>query len=364
MSAVGDFIGPDHAAALADAQLLSDVLALQPALVSRWSADGTVIWCNDAYARSFGLDPAEMIGRNWMDRAEQLGHDTRENLEGLRASLVASTEFGLSTAVSPLRGGDHARWIQWIHRRLPAAEGSEIVVQDVGLEVTELRTARDALNAMAHELALGREAERRDLALRLHDDVVQTLVSAVWTISPDDGRTAIDVVDAERSASMIRSAIEHLRGCLTDLMSPRQLVGSLTDAIAECCRVVREAGISLSVRVDEVPNEEVRAIAARVVNEALRNVVRYAYADDVVVTIDVGDGLVLGAIADNGVGTSEDDLARALASGHVGLLTSRTLVETVGGEFHVQRISTSGGAMVRFSMPLMPRAPWRTRHSP
>lgn len=343
-------------AVYADAHLLRDVLALQPALASRWAADGTILWCNDAYAMSMGLTPAEMIGQSWIERRLQLGHDTRENLEALRAKLVAATADGLSTAVAPLRSDGPLRWFQWIHRRLPSIPGAPVMVQDVGVEVTELRTARDALDSMARELALGREAERRDLARRLHDDVVQPLVSASWAVSPMEGAATIDAADAERAAEMIRTAIDQLRRCLRDLSSPMQLTGSLADAIGQECAAARAAGITLAIRLDEVPNEEIRAITARVVNEALRNVIRHANATDVAVSIDVAGGLVVGAIADNGVGTGEDDLTRALALGHVGLLTSRSMVEAVGGEFTVRRISSAGGAMVRFTMPLRPQS--------
>ena len=355
------FSGADDAGVFADAQLLNDVFAAQPALVCRWRQDGTVLWCNDAYAGSLGLEMSEVIGSNWVDRIAQIGHDTRDNLEQLRMSLVDGTAEGMSTVVSALRGDGPTRWIQWTHRRLPSTGDGPVVVQEVGVEVTELRTARDALHAMAYELALGRESERRSLARRLHDDVVQPLVSASWAISPADGQTAIPAADADRAAEMVRAAIDHLRRCLTELTSPVQPVVSVSDAISAECDAVRVAGITLTMNVAEVPNEEARGVAARVVNEALRNVVRHAHATAVTVSIDVDDGLVVGAIADNGVGTTEDDLTRALASGHVGLLTSRSLVEAVGGTFAVRRVSTSGGVMVRFTMPLPLRsvAPFR-----
>ena len=48
----------------------------------------------------------------------------------------------------------------------------------------------------------------------------------------------------------------------------------------------------------------------------------------------------------------------ACGFGHVallGLLTSQALVEALGGEFTMLRVSTVGGAMVRFTVPVPPR---------
>ena len=100
---------------------------------------------------------------------------------------------------------------------------------------------------------------------------------------------------------------------------------------------------------------QVRNVVTRVINEALRNVLRHANATAATVSVDVTDGLVTGAVADNGVGASDADLVRALTSGHVGLLTSQALVEALGGEFTMRRVSTVGGAMVRFTVPVPPR---------
>ena len=228
-------------------------------------------------------------------------------------------------------------------------------MQSFGLEVTELRSAHVALHELAHELTLRRQEERRELARRLHDDVVQTLISATWAMSPGEGASSVPAKDAERAAEMVRQAVEHLRRCLVELTSPIREVASMTASIADECAQVEHSGVSLAVRVDEVPDDEVRAVVTRVVNEALRNVLRHANATAATVSVDVGDGLVIGAVADNGVGASDDDLLRALTVGHVGLLTSRALVEALGGEFAMRRVSAAGGAMVRFSIPIPPQ---------
>jgi PAS domain S-box-containing protein len=345
----------DEASRSAEAELLNDVLALQPALICRWLADGTVLLANEAYAGALGRSAANLVGQNWVIEAARMGQDSIENLDGLRQRLVDASETGAVTEVTPMWGHGPARWMQWTNRRIPDGGEGRVVLQSFGLEVTELRSAHVALHALANELALRRQEERRELARRLHDDVVQTLISATWAMAPGDGATSVPADEAERAAEMVRQAVEHLRRCLVELTSPMRESTSVLASIADECAAVESSGVSMAIRVDEIPNDEVRGVVVRVVNEALRNVLRHANATAATVSVDVSMGLVVGAVADNGVGASDDDLLRALTSGHVGLLTSRALVEALGGEFTMRRVSSTGGAMVRFSIPIPPR---------
>ena len=354
----------DEASRRAEAELLADVLALQPALICRWVEDGTVLLANDAYAGALGRSADALVGQNWVVEAARMGQDSLQNLDVLRQRLVDASVDGAVTEVTPMWGHGPTRWMQWTNRRIPGVVEGRIVLQSFGLEVTELRSAHVALHSLAHELALRRQEERRELAQRLHDDVVQALVSATWVMSPGDGAASVPAADAERAAEMIRQAVEHLRRCLVELTSPIREVATMAQSLAEECAAVEASGVSLAVRLDEIHNDEVRGVVIRVVQEALRNVRRHANATAATVSVDVGAGVVIGAVADNGVGASDDDLVRALTAGHVGLLTSRALVEALGGQFTVRRVSATGGAMVRFSIPDPPRPPGRTTPIP
>ena len=335
----------------ADAQLLQDILSIQPAMVVRYRADGRVEWCNEAYAAHFLRAPSEVIGFSWVDLGVEYGHDSREGLEGTLASVVEYASVSPATVVAPLIGSVATRWFQWTNRCLPPRADGEVLFQGIGVEVTELRAARDALDAMAHELARGRLSERRELARRLHDDAIQVLVSAMWAVAPSDGRD-VSAADAERGAELIREAIDHLRACLGDLTSPPVLPGLLIDHIAADVEAVRAAGAEVHLYVDDVPREEIRTVAARVIAEGLRNVVRHAGAQRVDVRLEVQGNVVTGIVVDDGVGADVDDVSRALAAGHVGLLMSRALVESIGGTFTLGR-NRPRGTVLEFELPLL-----------
>lgn len=344
--------GDDPPAVDADAQLLHDILELQPAMVCRYLADGRVVWCNHAYASHFLRTPAEMVGLSWVDLGVELGHDSREGLERTLAAIHEHTTAEPHAMFAPLVGSGTTRWFQWTNRRLPVGDGGAALFQSIGIEVTELRAARDALAAMAQELARGRVTERRELARRLHDDAIQVLVSAMWAVAPSDGHD-VPADDAARGVGLIREAIDHLRSCLGELTSPPVLPGLLIDHIADDVAAARDADLDVHLDVDDVPAEEVRTVAARVIAEGLRNVVRHANATRVDVALHVRDGRVFGRVVDDGVGADLDDVSRALGSGHVGLLMSRALVESVGGSLALSRHRPHGTAL-EFTVPLAP----------
>lgn len=344
----------------ADSHLLRDILEVQPAMVARYRPDSTVVWCNEAYAAHLGTTPNDVRGRRWIDLAADRSHDTAVAMEELLATIVATTPVDTtSTVLAPMPGETGMRWIQWSNRLLPGADGDGDLMQAIGIEVTELRTARDALDAMARELVRGRVSERRELARRLHDDVVQVLVSAMWAMSPS-GDAGIDADAAHRSAELVRMAIEQLRSCLGELTTANVQRESVAAVLETELAPLRSAGIAVETAIDDIADEELRTVATRVLTEAVRNVHRHANATEVQVTLLVQGVSVVGRITDNGVGARDDDLTRALAAGHIGLLMSRAMVESIGGTFAIRGTGRSGGTTVEFEAPLWPARQGRT----
>jgi signal transduction histidine kinase len=336
-----------------DGQLLRDILDLQPALVDRFRFDGEVVWCNEAYAAHMGRTVSEVVGNRWPEMVADMGFETPELMAELLQSILDATADGSAyTMIVPMPDPNSQRWLQWTNRRIPDPDGEGELMQGIGFEVTELRTARDALDSMARELVRTRVSERRALARKLHDDVVQVLVSAMWAVSPPDDGSAVDPHTASRGAELVRTAIEQLRACLADLTTPVVLPGLLADAVRVEADALRALGIRVDIEIAELTDAEIRTVCTRVIVEAMRNVGRHSKATTVHVSLTQVGSEVVGCVADNGIGANDDDLTRALASGHVGVLMSRAMVEAVDGVFEVARTSRSGGTEVRFRLPL------------
>lgn len=348
----------DAATMPADHQLLRDILEIQPAMLTRYRLDGTVVWCNEGYAAHLGSTVEGVVGRRWTEMAAGMGYDSPDYMDELLDEIVDRTLDGSSYAVvAPMPDAQDLRWVQWTNRRVHDPAGGPDLVQGVGTEVTELRQARDALDAMARELVRTRATERRSLARRLHDDVVQVLVSAMWAVSPPEHAAGIDAATAERGAELVKLAIEQLRVCLAELTTPVVLPGLLADAVQTEAKALRRLGIQVTISLEEVTDEELRTVCTRVLVEAMRNVGRHSKATSVTVTLRRDGSDMVGCITDNGIGADADDLTRALASGHIGLLTSRAMVEAVEGTFEVGRTGRSGGTQLQFRVPLQAAAP-------
>ncbi len=340
----------------ADEHLLGDIMAVQTAWASRYTLDGHLVWCNEQYAAHLRSSPEELLGVSWLDRAAFMGFDTQENLATLLSRLVEATADGaISTVVAPMWQSDAPRWIQWTNRRVVNPDGGEELLQAIGVEVTELRATRDALAHLTHHLVRGRVDERRALARRIHDDVIQVLVSAGWLMAPDaDGVVPTEV--AERSVELVQLAVEQLRELLGELTAPPVLLGSLTEAVQAEAESMRAAGVEVLVHLEELLDEELRTVCTRVLMEGMRNVARRDAATRVEVTLrHVGDEVV-GQITDNGVGIIDDDLTAALAAGHVGLMMARAMVESIGGTLEMVNTSRSEGARLMFRIPSRVRA--------
>jgi PAS domain S-box-containing protein len=343
----------------ADHQLLRDILEIQPAMLTRYQLDGTVVWCNEGYAAHMGNTVEGTIGRRWTEMAAEIGYDSNEFMDELLKEIVDQTVEGSSYAVvAPMPDAQGLRWVQWTNRRVRDPSGGPDLVQGVGTEVTELRQARDALDAMARELVRIRATERRSLARRLHDDVVQVLVSAMWAVSPPEHADGIDAETASRGAELVKLAIDQLRVCLAELTTPVVLPGLMADAVQTEAKALRRLGIQVTISLTDITDEELRTVCTRVLVEAMRNVGRHSKATVVSVVLQRDGTDIVGCITDNGIGADANDLTRALASGHIGLLMSRAMVEAVGGVLEVGRTGRSEGTRLLFRVPLHdPAAP-------
>ena len=159
-------------------------------------------------------------------------------------------------------------------------------------------------------------------------------------------------MNSQESAELVQLAIEQLRVCLAELTTPVVLPGLLADALQAEATALRRLGIQVTVELEELTDEELRTVCTRVLVEAMRNVGRHSKATAMSVLLQRDGGEMVACITDNGIGADADDLTRALASGHIGLLTSRAMVEAVGGTFEVGRMGRSGGTRLQFRVPL------------
>lgn len=204
------------------------------------------------------------------------------------------------------------------------------------------------------------ERERQRLARELHTGVGQMLaavrlqaevVASQYKDPPPAVQQAID-----RIARLAQDALEQVRAVSHRLHPPEWQRLTLGDAIRQLWDL---SGIpekfEAVLRIETPPQEpvlEIKTLAYRAVQEALSNLVRYAQATRVEVSLDYfGQRLIL-MVRDNGIGFDVAGRLAAqpsLATG-IGLRSIREQAAAIGGNLRIE--SGPGGTTLELSAPI------------
>lgn len=281
----------------------------------------------------------------WMDH---LHPDDRQHVLDKRQELrdgkiqQASVEYRY---LHPTRG---LRWIQHM-ARLARREGekSGIVTFGVLRDISEVKRNEAELRDLSQRLILAHEEERALLARELHDDVTQRL--AVLAI--EVGRAEMAAPGGAQAAVMhaVREGITRLSEDIHSLayqLHPSVLVelGLVAALQAECERMGRQGGLSISVDLDPLPaiSKDAALCLFRVAQEALNNVSRHAGARAASVALRRMDGGMLLVVRDDGVGF---DPGRPRTGRSLGLASMRERMRLVGGRLDIESAPSLGTAI-------------------
>jgi two-component system NarL family sensor kinase len=214
----------------------------------------------------------------------------------------------------------------------------------------ELHAVKAARDRFLVELVNARESEARRISYLLHDDVVQQLTALQLRLElagmkhdiPQLGGLSQDT--AQVIASIRRLLIE-----LHPQILESQGLGPAIEVVAD---VLRDRGIEVLVQpfAHRLPIE-VEALAYRLAQESLTNVLEHSGATRADVELKLADGLLRARISDNGEGFVSTALSDAERNGAVGLYVARERAELVGGRFFVES-SVGDGTSVAFELPV------------
>ncbi|NJD34312.1 MAG: sensor histidine kinase [Betaproteobacteria bacterium] len=296
----------------------------------------------------------DRAGLQWLNIEE----DCPTRLEWLGRSAApraGATEQG---------NGARVRWLQ-MRGSVDIGPGGERLLAGVVLDVTPLMSTQQALEASREELrrlATYRENEReqeyRRLAREFHDELGQVLTSARMQLKWLDGRVGDD--QATRSAlaaieSMIGEAYRSVKSIAAELRPPALNLGLPAAIEWQAARVLAPAGLQFTVALapvaDSLPDATATALF-RIVQEAFTNVLRYAAARSVHVSLRAdGEQLIL-SVADDGCGF---DPAGVAAGEHFGLVGMRERVAALHGSLDID--SAAGeGTRITVQLPLPARS--------
>ncbi len=309
------------------------------------TADAVILYANQCFTSMVKCPLEQVMGDSlyrFLSAADQAA---------LRRLLKRVTQSGAKMPML-LHAGDGSQLPVNISIYPLARHGSKSVT--IGMVVTDraeaLRT-EEQLRALTHRVVQAQEAERRRVALELHDHITQHLCAILvrchtlsHELSPREGRAK---AEARKLRDMLGQTVEaverisrHLRPSVLDQLGLIAVLRDTSRAFAARTGVSLELNCgSLTARL----SADTELAFYRILQEALKNVENHARSRHVMVSLKPqGAGMQL-VIKDDGIGFIPDHPpARPKGKGGLGLLSMRERAAALGGAFEIKSAPGQG----------------------
>jgi len=235
----------------------------------------------------------------------------------------------------------------------------------LALETEQNRAARlrieedqSRLRRLATELSLVEARERREIAVALHDDIIQEFAFVKLRIAQFRGDAVFYGFERnlDEILGLLDRAIQETRRLTFDLSPPILYDLGLAPALewlADRYRQRHGLRLDLDLRLaqsERLP-EAIRVTAYKCVQELLTNIVKYAGVDHARIELAREGGLVTIDVVDRGRGFDPGGLSWSSSQQSCfGLFSIRERVRSFGGEM-VLRSAPGAGTAVRLSLP-------------
>jgi signal transduction histidine kinase len=206
--------------------------------------------------------------------------------------------------------------------------------------------------------------ERKRIAADLHDSVIQDVTGLLLRSSAMLGRLSdgdSDVWSRERvegflnyTRDMAGGAVQELRTLMIELAPPLLDEEGLASALRQLLTRLDREQISWVLEcTEESLDQRHQRLVYRVVQEALRNIVKHAQCHSVWVRVRPQGGRLVASIRDDGRGFSAAERADRRKKGHAGLGLLAQTVHDGGGELTITSVRGKGTTL-RLVIPMLP----------
>ncbi len=230
------------------------------------------------------------------------------------------------------------------------------LARDADLRYHQVAEAQRELKELSARLVDAQEQERRAISRELHDEVGQSLSALLMELG-NLGAVAPGDAELRRYVESIRKLAEssvHVVRNMALLLRPSMLddLGLVPALQWQARELSKRTGMAVTVDAESVADdlpEEHKTCIYRVVQEALHNCARHAFARSVRILVVQENKRIRLTVLDDGQGFD---------SAHVrglGLLGMEERVTHLGGRFHLQS-EPGRGTELRIEIPLAARA--------
>ena len=345
-----------------------------PLSIQIFNPDGQIIQVNKSWEALWGVsgealqDVMKLYNVLEDQQAEKKGVLSliKKAFQG-EAIILPVFEYDAASTVDKLEvGGAEARKRFVQARFYPIKNDQGKITRVVGIEedITgrkraeqEILQYQQRLKALAYQLTIAEEKERRVIAADLHDNVGHSLALArmqMNSILESESKLERTLLVKDISNIMLQ-ALQETRSLMFDLSSPSMNEIGLSAAISEWLddQIVNRYGLKTEF-IDTIEDEHritldenVRALLFRNVRELLTNVVKHARAKNVSVQLKEKAHEVHISIEDDGVGfdTDTDYTTKDVVSGF-GLFSIQERMTDLGGAVDIQSAPGKGCRVV------------------
>ncbi len=244
--------------------------------------------------------------------------------------------------------------------------------QAVNVKTAELLHSQARLRAMATELNLAEQRERKRLATELHDHLQQTLVLGKITVGQGKQLTAAVPACLDLMMKMddiFSEALTYTRTLVAELSPPVLREHGLSAALKWLAEYMMKYHIAVTVTVPEKDDlklpEDQAVLLFQSVRELLINSSKYAGTGEAQVILEQGEEMVRIEVRDHGAGFDVETAAAAgTSSGGIsskfGLFSIQERMTALGGSFDL-RSSPGQGTTAALCLPFANSGEWTVK---
>ena len=321
------------------------------------TTDKVILYANQCFARMVKCPLEQVIGGSLCRFL------SAEDRTTLRSLVRRADRSGFKIQVL-LKAGDRSRMPAQVSIRPLARNGSHHAT--IGLVVTDQTEARrneELLRALSRRVVQAQEAERRRVALELHDHITQLLCAVLVRsqalankLSSRDGPTKREATKLRELLGQTAEEVERIsRDLRPSVLDELGLVAVLRDTSTE---FAARTGVCIKLACAPLPARlpaEIELTFYRILQEALNNAEQHAHARHVAVRLKQQGGFVQLTILDDGIGFNADHRPARQNRKGLGLLSMQERAAYVGGELKVKSTRRAGTRIaVRIPLPQDP----------
>jgi PAS domain S-box-containing protein len=303
--------------------------------VAMASLDGRLLDCNEGWARILGYQSRdELFGRH----ASEFYFNPAERKplvdELFEKQVLFSRELQLR------RKNGTPVWV--LFNAAVHSDEDRRIVQCTMIDISEWKSAEEALSGMTRKLIESQEQERARIGRELHDDINQRLALL-----------AVELEQLQQNPSEVEGRAQELRNCVVELSndvqalshdlhsSKLEYLGAIAGMKSWCNELAERHKIEISFRSDlsgSLPLE-IGLPLFRVLQSAVNNAIKHSGGKRIEVELREDSSEIHLIISDSGKGF---DVEAALRGKGLGLTSMKERVRLVNGTIAIESMPTRG----------------------